>query len=216
LKHLADLCVGRPPSGDSVRRIDALLDIAAEVFIRKGYESTSVAENAPQAHASKETLYSRFSTKAELFTAVLKRRSEEGFTRVTNLVESADPIEQVLTAYAAELFLPFIHQELLRLLRTIISAAENFPEVGQAFWIIGPERAHQMLTDLLRDRMVNGELRTDDPAQAAHLFLAMCSGRYWYRTLVDVRPRITKAEVEAYTTRVVESFLLIYSPGSHH
>ena len=90
-----------------------------------------------------------------------------------------------------------------------------FPDVDRAFWTIGPERALQMMMDLLRDRMAKGELRQDDPSEAANIFLAMCSGRYWYRTLVDIRPRVTQAEVEVYARRVVVSFLRIYdaNPG---
>jgi AcrR family transcriptional regulator len=191
-----------------------LLDLAGQIFIEKGYERTSVGEIARRAGASKETLYSRFSSKSELFTAVMNRVSEAGFTRLTSLVQSDKPIEQVLTDYAAELFLPFLQQETLRLLRTIIGASEMFPEVGHTFWTIGPVRAHQMLADLLRDRMGKGELRKDDASEAAHLFLAMCSGRYWFRALVDIRPRVTDAEVAAYTTRVVQDFLSIYRPRS--
>ena len=143
----------------------------------------------------------------------MKRRSEAGFARVTTLVQSAEPIDRVLGDYAIELLLPFVNQDVLRLLRTIISASEMFPDLGRAFWRIGPERAHEMLADLMRDRMAKGELPQDDPGEAAHLFLAMCSGRYWYRTLVDIRPRVTMADVETYARRVVESFLRIYAPG---
>ena len=171
--------VGRPVAAESARRAEDLLEVAAQVFSERGYESATVGEITRRAHASKQTLYSRFPTKADLFTAVMKRRSEAGFARVTTLVQSPEPIDRVLGDYAIELFLPFVNQDVLRLLRTIISASEMFPDVGRAFWRIGPERAHEMLVDLLRDRMAKGELRQDDPGEAAHLFLAMCSGRYW-------------------------------------
>jgi AcrR family transcriptional regulator len=202
---------GRPLAAESAQRAEDLLEVAAQVFFERGYERATVGEIARRAHASKQTLYSRFPTKADLFTAVMKRRSDAGFARVTTLVQSAEPIDRVLGDYAIELFLPFVNQDLLRLLRTIINASEMFPDVGRAFWTIGPVRAHEMLADLVRDRMAKGELRQDDPSEAAHLFLAMCSGRYWYRTLVDIRPRVTKAEVDTYARRVVESFLRIYA-----
>jgi hypothetical protein len=41
-------------------------------------------------------------------------------------------------------------------------------------------------------------------------FLATCSGRYWYRTRVDIRPRVTMADAETYARDVVGSFLKIY------
>lgn len=202
---------GRPTAVESAQRAEDLLETAAEVFFEKGYAHATVSDIARRAGASKQTIYSRFPTKADLFTAVMRRRSEAGFARVTSLVQSTDPIHRLLTGYAVELLAPFVHQEALRLLRTIIGAAEAFPNVGRSFWVIGPVRAHQMLADLLRDRMAKGELREHDPDAAAHLFLAMCSGRYWYRTLVDVRPRVTSAEAEAYAGEVVHAFLAIYA-----
>ena len=100
------------------------------------------------------------------------------------------------------------------MLRTIIGATETFPDVGRSFWAIGPLRAHRMLAELLRDRMAKGELREHDPDSAAHLFLAMCSGRYWYRTLVDIRPRVTPTEAEAYAGDVARAFLAMYGPDT--
>jgi hypothetical protein len=68
--------------------------------------------------------------------------------------------------------------------------------------------------DTLHHRVLRLErgLRNDDAEEAAHLFLAMCSGRYWYRTLVDIRPRVTNADVETYARRVVVGFLRMYGP----
>ena len=205
---------GRPTAVESAQRAADLLDTAAAVFSEKGYEQATVGEIARRASASKQTIYSRFPTKGDLFTAVMTRRSEAGFSRVTDLVQSTEPIQQVLTGYAVELLVPFVHQETLRMLRTIIGAAEAFPDVGRSFWDIGPVRAHRMLAELLRDRMAKGELREHDPDAASHLFLAMCSGRYWYRTLVDIRPRVTPADTRAYAGDVVRAFLAIYGPDT--
>ncbi|HTF70452.1 MAG TPA: helix-turn-helix domain-containing protein [Edaphobacter sp.] len=48
-------------------RLAELLDIAAEVFITKGFEAASTNEIAKRSNSSKGTFYSRFPTKEDLF-----------------------------------------------------------------------------------------------------------------------------------------------------
>jgi TetR/AcrR family transcriptional regulator, mexJK operon transcriptional repressor len=205
--------VGRPNAGEVESRITNLLDLAADVFMERGYEGASVREIASRANASKETIYSRFPSKAALFSAVMNRRCEQSFSRLADILHAERPIGQILTSFALELITPSLDLQWKRLLRTIIGAAETFPEVGQTFWRIGPERAHLMIADCLSDRMKKGELRKGDASKAAHLFLAMCTGRYWLHDVLGIRPQITKAEAEIYIKEVVPLFLSIYAPA---
>lgn len=203
---------GRPSATEAATRIESLLDIAAEVFMEKGYEGTSVGEIAHRANASKQTLYSRYPTKAELFIAVLNRRCEAGFLRAAEILHPDRPITEALTRFAAELIKPVVNDDWMRLHRTVIGAAGTFPEVGRMFWNNGPERAHQMMSNFILDRMNRGELRKEDPDEAAQLFLAMCAGRLWSRRLFGICAREAEAEVERYINQAAQMFLSIYAP----
>jgi len=205
--------VGRPTAAESAERIEKLLDIAAEVFLENGFDGASVDEIARRANASKQTLYSRYPTKAELFSAVMKRRSEAGFAILSDIGHSDKPIREVLETYANILIFPLIDRDTLRFLRAIIATAETFPDLAKSFWNMGPKRVYEMVPELLSDRMKKGELRRDDPVQAAYLFISMCTGRFWSQGLFAVRPRVSKAEVDEYIQSVVQSFLAIYSPA---
>ncbi len=44
---------------------------------------------------------------------------------------------------------------------------------------MGPKRVYEMLPELLSVRMNKRELRTDDPVEAAYLFISLCTGRFW-------------------------------------
>lgn len=203
---------GRPSAGEIELRIENLLEIAAEVFLEKGYECASVGEIATRANASKQTIYSRFPSKAELFSAVMNRTCEQKFKRVSDMLQANRPIAGVLKDFAVEMMIATQDLQATKMLRAIIGAAEEFPEVGERFWTIGPDRAHGMIVKCLSDRMQRGELRKSDPSGAAHLFLTMCTGRYWIRGLLGIRPRVTKAEIERYTEQVVQKFLSMYRP----
>ena len=76
---------GRPPkdlAGDVQTRI---LDAAQQLFLERGFHSTSIDEIAETAPASKPTIYAHFPGKEALFTAVVGRTINgltnfEGFT----------------------------------------------------------------------------------------------------------------------------------------
>ncbi|HTT20867.1 MAG TPA: TetR/AcrR family transcriptional regulator [Candidatus Sulfotelmatobacter sp.] len=205
---------GRPSVAEAAGRIEKLLDVAAEVFLEKGFEGASVGEIVRRANASKQTLYSRYPTKAELFSAVMKRRSEAGFAILTDVGHSEKPLRDVLETYANILVFPLTDRDTLRFLRAIITTAETFPELAKSFWDMGPKRVYEMVPELLLDRMNKGELRKGDSAEAGHMFISMCTGRFWSQGLFGVRPRVTKAEVDEYVQSVVQSFLTIYSPAN--
>lgn len=202
---------GRPSTAETAARIERLLDVAAETFLEMGYEGASVEEIARRANSSKQTLYSRYPSKADLFCAVIRRRSEAAFQVLADVTHSNEPVDKVLSRYAAILIFPLLDKAALRLLRVVIASAEAFPEVARGFWEVGPTRVHRILADFLRERMTRGELRRGDPMEAAYLFTALCTGRFWSQGLMGIRPGPSRSEVEAYTERLVRGFLGLYS-----
>ena len=203
---------GRPAAAEAARRHEALLDLAGQVFLEKGYQGASVGEIAARASASKETIYSRYPTKKDLFIAVMRRRAEAGFQILSDFLHSNKPIGGALRSYAEILIFPLVDNETLRLLRAIIGNAETLPEPAEAFWATGPTRVYQMVAEMMQVRMESGELRKADPAQAMHLFVALCTGRFWSQGLLAIRPGVTKAEIKRYIDDVVRAFLAIYAP----
>lgn len=60
-----------------------LLDAAARVFARRGYEGSSVADICAEADLSTGPLYTNFGSKEALFAAVLEHWGRQEFDRVT-------------------------------------------------------------------------------------------------------------------------------------
>src|SRR5690606_87480 len=76
----------------SVQKRLAILDAARELFIRDGYELTSVDAIAARAEVSKRTVYDHFGDKERIHTAVLERVNE----RLTATIQAA--LDEELTA----------------------------------------------------------------------------------------------------------------------
>jgi TetR/AcrR family transcriptional regulator, mexJK operon transcriptional repressor len=203
---------GRPAADEAERRIESLLDVAARVFIENGYEGTTLEKIARRANASKQTLYSRYPSKSDLFTAMMNRICQAGFSRIADIFRPDRPLDEALKSYAWELIQPLVDKEMVRLNRTIICAAERFPDVGKMFWNMGPERAHNVMAEFVRDRITKGELRKGDPDELADLFLAMCSGRFWAQGLFGFQQRFARSEIDHYIDQVVQTFLSVSRP----
>ena len=77
-------------------RRDALLDAAAEVFARSGYNGASLEEIAATAGVSKALIYEHFDSKRELHIELVNRQAAEVFTRLEQAAESGTSGEERL------------------------------------------------------------------------------------------------------------------------
>jgi AcrR family transcriptional regulator len=66
----------RGPYAKGMATREEILDVAFELFVRKGYDRTSVREIARSTGLSQAGLLHHFSSKEELFVEVLRRRDE--------------------------------------------------------------------------------------------------------------------------------------------
>jgi TetR/AcrR family transcriptional regulator len=74
-----------------------LLDVAEEVFGRKGYHETTLREVAERAEFSVGSVYSFFESKDDLFRQIFVRRGDEFMPAMHAILDdaAADPIEQL-------------------------------------------------------------------------------------------------------------------------
>jgi AcrR family transcriptional regulator len=93
---------------------EALLAAAAEVFALQGYRDSSVDEIAERAGYSKGAVYWHFSSKDDLFLALLEERIDRPMREMIELLESAPPDRDM----APEASLRFV--ELLRRERELL------------------------------------------------------------------------------------------------
>ena len=78
---------GRPRLFDE----DAVLDELTELFWRKGYSQTSIADLVDASGVHKSSLYSTFGTKEELFAKILRRYFAGRMDMMSALVDRAGP-----------------------------------------------------------------------------------------------------------------------------
>jgi AcrR family transcriptional regulator len=164
---------GRPAACEVAGRMEHLLDIATEVFLQHGYENANVSDITTRAGASKKTIYSRYPTKADLFIAVITRKTSELQEMYAKTLVLKEPLAKILEDFGTSLLNSLSNPELRALYQVVVAESPEFPKLASAFWKIGPQRSVMMLRDCL-DK--HPEFKGEYPEHAAEMFCALCWG----------------------------------------
>jgi TetR/AcrR family transcriptional regulator, mexJK operon transcriptional repressor len=205
---------GRPPVKQAAARLENILSAAAQIFLQEGFDRASVGAIARLAGASKETLYSRFSTKEELFEAVISRKTEILLQKFSRVLVQKQSIEKVLEEYALNLLDFMLLPEMQRLNRTLIAAAPQFPELAAEFWRLCPEREQNQLADYLDTQIASGVLVPFDSRKVAELFFSLCLGQFLLHAHMLVRKIPNIKERKLHIRVAVHMFMAAYGKPS--
>lgn len=191
-------------------RLDYLLEVAAQVFLEKGFEGASVGEIAQRAKASKGTFYSRYATKEALFQQVITRRTDAVFSDFAPvLLPDADPAE-ALTAVGAALLDKILTKESIDLLRLVYMESHRFPELGHVVYDLGPGRTYAQLTKYFKQQVKKGVFVKRDASIAAEQFLDLLSGALVRRCSLGVTSSPSRPERQRRLKAAIETFLRAY------
>jgi AcrR family transcriptional regulator len=200
--------MARPPkrlSGEA--RTERLLDVAAKFFLEKGYEGTSVGEIAREAHASKETVYSRYASKAELFLAVMRRQTDIMATELNAVLVPDTPMEEALQGFGVVIVGRMISRPSMSMQRVLALESTRFPDLPRLFFELGPARVISTLARYLCEQMVLGRLRQLDAEAAAHHFLSLLTAETMMRVNLGIKPIPTLEEARRKVKAAVDVFL---------
>jgi TetR/AcrR family transcriptional repressor of mexJK operon len=183
-----------------------VLDVATEYFLRHGYRGASINEMARSSGISKESIYRYFSSKQQLFEAVIGRELIEyrrSLHRLDATLRSMDLRAALITV--AETILGLITTDrTLALRRLIFEEATRSPEVGQHYYKIGPGQAYEVLANVLETHSHQSDF--DIPALARH-FTGLLSWQITLERQCAVRQEPSPAEIAELASAVVDDFM---------
>ena len=197
---------------------EAIAQAALRLFLRDGYERTSVDAIAAEAGVSKRTIYNRYGDKENLFRSVLHDTFTvmmATFRRIANayVTEATDvtDVERDLTAFVREAALTLtMAPDRIALIRLILTEAPYFPA------LLREERAqetmHATLARILARLAKAGSLAITDPDEAAEHLFALTFAQASNRSMFAAA-KLSDAEVERIVTGGVRVFLRAYAPG---
>lgn len=194
---------GRPKSEAKKAQIHRA---AVELFIQHGYAGTSMDGVAQAANVSKQTVYSHFDSKDDLFTAaVLELCGAMGLPADLDFEER--PLGVLLGEIGRRFLALLVSDEAIRLYRLVVGHAEKHPEVGRTFYETGPRTFIGLMAALLERRAARGEIEIEEAQIAAAQFFAMLRGELHMRMALGVQKRVTRPALDRYVDDCVRVFM---------
>ena len=197
------------PSG----KAESVLEAAKRCFLAHGFGAVSMDAVAREAQVSKATVYAHFSSKEELFGAVIGGECERRFAGFS--ARELDPRQAAASlAILGRRFLDLIlSPEAIALHRIILGEVTRFPVLGEVFWNAGPERNLRQIAAFMAEAAAAGTLALDDPRRAAEQFVGLVRGEVQLRRLLCLDDAGDEAAIAAAAESAVATFLRGYRPA---
>lgn len=194
--------------GDRDERRDAIVAVAHQVFLEKGYAGTSMSVIAARYQGSKGTLYNYFCSKEELFAAVIERKCEQFLSAVFGGEVEGGDLRKALTRFGERMVEMALSDDTIATKRLITAECARFPEIGQTMYQSGPQRGREQMRKFLACAKDAGQLRADaDIALAAEQFFALCLAENQQRRLWNAAPAPTPEENRKHVEGAVSTFM---------
>jgi TetR/AcrR family transcriptional regulator, mexJK operon transcriptional repressor len=194
----------------------AIREAAAALFLERGYQGTSLDEIAAAAKISKQTIYTHFANKEELFADLVLGNAERVDEFVTTMLRAFNAGSDVASGLRelARLYIRFlVRPEVLRLRRLVIAEAGRYPALARTYYERVPQRVYSALAALFHELSDQGRLQVEDPVLAAHHFAWLTIGTQLDQGMF-FDPGTTKAgaDLDRSADAAVRVFLAAYAP----
>jgi TetR/AcrR family transcriptional regulator, mexJK operon transcriptional repressor len=182
-----------------------VLDVATAYFLKHGYQGASINAMARSSGISKESIYRYFSSKKQLFEAVIGRELLEYQESLRRLSTSKTLGLREALITLAETVLGVVTTDRTRALRRLIfDEARRSPDVGQHYYKIGPERAYAAFEEVFKSHRIDSDM---DAAVLSRHLMAMVSWRVMLELECAVIGPPTSVEMRRWIESVVDDFM---------
>lgn len=154
-------------------KVQQIRKAATALFLRHGFGQVSTAALAKEAGVSKETLYSRYSSKDAVLADVLQHLiapGEPGPKPIPALRTRAD-LRDALLRFTRDLGSQLMQRDYLELARLVIAETPRLPQLGEVFCRSVPERSLRRAVDLLETGQRAGLFGDTDIVAAARMLV---------------------------------------------
>lgn len=185
-------------------------EAAAQLFLRQGFEATTMDAIAREANVSKATVYAHAKNKQELFAAIVRGKSSLVYQSVEADDAAALGAERALALFARRFLEVIMAPEAQCMYRVVVAEAPRNPELGRIFFEQGPRVVIDRLAAIVATGVASGELEVDDNEIAAQEFLGLMQGRFHLPCILGTLGEMSAGEREQAADRVVRTFLRAY------
>ncbi|HZD47475.1 MAG TPA: TetR/AcrR family transcriptional regulator [Silvibacterium sp.] len=183
-----------------------LQKVAANLFLKHGYDGVTIDRIVGLAGGSKSTVYSEFGGKCGLFIRSIENLCRESNESLAQIDYTGLDFEQSLKKLAFHILKLITSRQSVELHRLAIGEAANCPEVGEAWYRHGPARTTSFIRELLQKhaRQLPPTLSLDRIAVVLHDAL---TGDILYRRLAGIAKQETDAALKRTASTIIDVVL---------
>ena len=181
-----------------------LQKVAADLFLKRGYEGVTIDKIVEVAGGSKSTVYSEFGGKCGLFIRSIESLCRESNEPLARIDYTGLNLKQSLKKLSFHILKLVTAKRSVELHRLAVGEAVNCPEVGEAWYTHGPARTASFIQSVLETH--RSELRTSGvPIERMAVMLHdSLTGDVLYRLLAGVDKHANDAELERLASTAVD------------
>lgn len=199
--------VDLPQNKRGHERCVALLECAAELFLKNGYDAVSLDDIVQHAGGSKATIYKYFGNKEGLFRAICDYRREQ-FQQDITLTKKApddqlyDYLIRILTNFIKHILLP----QNTAFIRMVMNQAQKDPALAAHIHEKGARSIQNTIAQTLQDEHDTGRIYCPSPESSAMLYFGIIRDYEW-RIILGVDIEITDQDLAKHIQYCVDRFL---------
>jgi AcrR family transcriptional regulator len=204
---------GRPAAGEDPVKREQILDGAQRVFMRMGFDASSMNDITREAGVSKGTLYVYFRNKEDLFAAIIQRNKLVVYEKLRSIIEADKPVREMLFEFGVAFGVHILSESAIRGQRIVIGVLDRMPELADSFFKFGPNTGPVLLANYLAKQAEIGRLKPiDDPMFTARQLGDVCmAGLYRQRLFGEMQQPPAREKIEQNVAWAVDLFLNTYA-----
>ena len=194
------------------KRYELIVKTALELFLKNGYEKTSLSDIVAISGGSLASIYTFFESKEGLFQAIIEQEIDNLIKEIDEKIDLkiSHSLEEFLTKFATISFSIVCTKKNISLGRIMMSeGSKNGGKLDRVFLDQILNRIDLVLINFFERDEVKAELNPKFPVKfAAKCFMKNVIGLYYFDSLmINKEPKLSKKEREEHVALCVELFL---------
>ncbi|MBX3488755.1 MAG: TetR/AcrR family transcriptional regulator [Parvibaculum sp.] len=194
----------------SERKRASILEAARNSFLENGYSRAGMAEIARDADVSTATLYKHFSSKEELFSAVVKHAGRS-VANYTGLVAPDDTARDILYKLCKAYISVQYDHNVNALMRIVIAEVPSAPKLAAEMYEVIGNRRNEGLMAVIDAMIERGMLRPHDSSFGVRIGAGMLKEFFVWPALFDANFQIPE-DAEDKIEACIDAYLKLYGP----
>ncbi|AJC94819.1 multidrug efflux system CmeABC transcriptional regulator, TetR family [Campylobacter volucris] len=191
----------------SQARLDKIKQIAAESFLKNGYEATNLKDIIKEAGGSFSSVYQHYKNKEGLFEAILNDFTKNHFLKIFNEtmnIKENENLEDFLHNFALAYLGIFNNTKTIAIVRLLYSEIYN-EKIDFAKWLKGNNKAG--IEFMLQQRFAKENKKLAKNAKfLSYTFCAMLRGSFFIQSTFENKVLMDKKEQKAHAKKIVKLF----------